>query len=88
MNKRISKILVVIFTSIILTLLVLFFLNLFSTVQLKSKAHYIKHQENDMILYKLGVKEYTDKIIIHLPAAIQRVEFYTTEIKSINKQRA
>ena len=73
MKIKKSKILIVI-SSIILLLTSLFFLSPYSTVLCKSKKHFIKHPESDLVFYEPGAKDYADKIAAFLPAAIERVE--------------
>ena len=74
MRKK-NKILAIIFASNIIILLVLFFLSPYSTALCKSKSHFIKHLEHDLVFYEPGAKDYADKIAAFLPAAIERVEW-------------
>lgn len=74
MRIRKSKIIVISLSSIILLFLVLFFISPYSTALFKSKSHFIKHLENDLVFYEPGAEEYADKIAMFLPAAIERVE--------------
>jgi len=74
MKKRKSKIAAIIFVPVFLVLLALFFLSPYSTALLKSKSQFIKHRNNEMILYEPGSKEYADKISEFLPVSIKQVE--------------
>lgn len=74
MKKRKSKALIIIFASTTLIFLVWFFLSPYSTALLKSKSQFIKYQNNDIILYEPGAKEYADKISAILSVSIERVE--------------
>lgn len=74
MKKRKSKVLAIIFASTTLIFLVWFFLSPYSTALLKSKSQLIKYQNNDIILYEPGAKEYADKISAILSVSIERVE--------------
>lgn len=74
MKKRKSKLAAAIFTSIVLILLILFFLSPYSTALCKSKSHFINYPGNNMVFYEPGAEEYAKKIVAFLPAAIERVE--------------
>jgi len=74
MRIRKRKVIFISLSSIILLLLVLFFLSPHSTALLKSKSHFIKHPENEIVLYEPGAEEYADSIVFYLAKAIERVE--------------
>ncbi|MCW8823425.1 MAG: hypothetical protein OQK63_05030, partial [Ignavibacteriaceae bacterium] len=72
--KKKYKVILIFISSIILLLTVLFFISPYSTALLKSKSHFIKHPDNDIVLFEPGAEEYADKIAAYLPDAIERVE--------------
>ena len=74
MKIKKRKIIIAIFSLIILTLAIAFFVSPYSTALLKSKSHFINHPDNDIVFFEPGAEEYADKIAAYLPAAIERVE--------------
>jgi hypothetical protein len=72
--KKKRKVILIIISSIILLLTSLFFISPYSTALLKSKSHFIRHQDNDVVFFEPGAEEYADKIAAYIPAAIERAE--------------
>ena len=72
--KKKRKVILIVLSSIILILVIAFFISPYSTALLKSKSHFIKHPDNDIVLFEPGAEEYADKIAAYLPAVIERVE--------------
>ena len=72
--KKKRKVILIVISSIILILAIAFYISPYSTALLKSKSHFIKHLDNDTVLFEPGAEEYADKIAAYLPAAIERVE--------------
>jgi hypothetical protein len=74
MEIRKNKVILISLSSVILILLIVFFLSPYSTALLKSKSYFIKHPYDHRVLYEPGAEEYAGKIAAFLPAAIERVE--------------
>lgn len=74
MKTKKRKVIFVSLSSIILLILIAFFISPYSTALLKSKSHFIKHPDNDIVLFEPGAEEYADKIAAYLPVAIKRAE--------------
>jgi len=74
MKIKKRRIILIVVLSIFIVLITAFLFSPYSTALLKSKSHFIKHPDKDIVRFETGAVEYADKIAAYLPVAIERVE--------------